>query len=272
MVRAASGDRGPARPPLRTYGKRSISSESADPPAKKRRIGAPEVDIHSIAGRFTQKVGAQPADIPLPQSLPPLPTQQPNRGTILSYFKVRSPSSGTTTPCAQSSEPLAPSSTPPSSPPASETARKKRRRLTTKPPLRTNMAEGDEADETNVDNTQGPDESPPKRSQQDGPVLQIASTNTLNQKHRMEIYKSDAEKQGGAKKQKPNKKATVQTTLSLSLTEKQFVECTECNMLYNPYHEKDAKMHKKRHATVLKSKKALDDDGLHVKSKETRDL
>jgi hypothetical protein len=38
-------------------------------------------------------------------------------------------------------------------------------------------------------------------------------------------------------------------------------------MLYNPYHEKDVKMHKKNHAAMSKSKRTMDDSELHIKSK-----
>lgn len=38
------------------------------------------------------------------------------------------------------------------------------------------------------------------------------------------------------------------------MSDQGFTECKECGMLYNPYHEKDAKLHARRHAAMLKVK------------------
>ncbi|KAI0149102.1 hypothetical protein BJ166DRAFT_56854 [Pestalotiopsis sp. NC0098] len=261
MDRVASSGRNQNKPPLRTYSKRSTPSTTS-PPVKRRRTESSDVDIHTIAGRFAQKpdTASRPKDDVQPQASVPKPAQQPKKGTILSYFKVRSPSSGTSSSsCAQSSEALPPPSTPPSSSPLepSEDSRKRRRRLTTKPPLRnsetpSSSQEPDEADRSETDQQ--------TRVQTDTEsALQDLSDNMLNQDPQTEPEKFKLHKRGTKKGSRP-KQATVQTTLSLSLTEKQFVECNECNMLYNPYHEKDLKMHKRRHAAALKEKKKTDMD------------
>ncbi|KAH6653004.1 hypothetical protein BKA67DRAFT_659653 [Truncatella angustata] len=260
MERVSLGLRGVNKPSIRTYGKRATPAGSVEPPTKRRRAESSHVNIHSIAGRFAPKTGtaaqtADSLDSQLPSALPP---QQPKKGTILGYFKVRSPSSETLSPCAQSSEPVLPSPTPPSSPPALERARKQRRRLTTKPALCTDQSTKDgrgedESDHNDAGHTPKEDEDEDEDEAQNHTVLTDTTTSSLNRKPSREPDRSDAGKRGASKKQKPQR-ASVQTTLSLSLTEKQFVECTECNMLYNPYHEKDVKMHKKRHAALLKSK------------------
>lgn len=251
------------RPSLRTYSKRKSSDTgSSEPSTKKRRASGNDVDIHTIAGRFAQKsdTPARPTDQKEPQ-LPalPLPAQQAKKGTIFNYFKVRSPSSETKSPCMQSSEPLQPSSTPPSSPPTSEPPRKKSRRLTTKPSLKHRVDDVQEHGEPPLKGDDVEHRISEATATEPGP-LGLITAEGLNRERGREVEEPNAGSRGSSKKQKA-KQATVQTTLSLSLTEKQFVECTVCNMLYNPYHEKDVQMHKKRHAAVMRSKKVAIDRG-----------
>ncbi|ETS73505.1 hypothetical protein PFICI_14451 [Pestalotiopsis fici W106-1] len=254
----AAGARGLNRPPLRTYSKRSAPN-STEPPAKKRRVESSNVDIHSIAGRFAQKLEAACQSKHDPQSQVPLPTpaQQPKKGTILSYFKVRSPSSTTSSSCAQVSEVIPLSSTPPSSIPSesNDSSCKKRRRLTTKPPLRNSDTSSPESDDDGSSDTK----QQTQVTKDSKSTVQDVNGNLIDQDPRAKAERPDA-RERGTKKGSKSKKATVQTTLSLSLTEKQFIECNECNMLYNPYHEKDLKMHKKRHAAVMKANKAKGKD------------
>lgn len=57
-----------------------------------------------------------------------------------------------------------------------------------------------------------------------------------------------------AAKRRP-RKATVQTTLNLSLADEPgFTICKECEMLYNPLNEKDRKDHTRRHAAAMRRK------------------
>ena len=97
-------------------------------------------------------------------------------------------------------------------------------------------------------------------------ILEDASPNDLNQAAAAPSHpRSEAGKRGkrGGKKSartktnpKPKPTATVQTTLSLSLSSDAsgFAECRDCNMLYNPYHEKDARLHARRHAALLSAR------------------
>lgn len=159
----------------------------------------------------------------------------------MSYFKVTSPSSGSTTPCEVSSDILCPPSTPPSSPPP---ARKKRRRLTTKPSYqRTPDTEDDSERDVSGSATEN---EPSERSRT--VVLSEAGAPKLNQQDKSKESRANK----NTRKPKP---ATVQTTLVLSLNETGFVECQECNMLYNSLHEKDVKLHARRHAAVLRKAK-----------------
>ncbi|KAI1849606.1 hypothetical protein JX266_004555 [Neoarthrinium moseri] len=256
MERPARGARG-SRPPLRTYSKRDNMAACAEPPTKKRRTDTAPVrmDASNPAAERAIETESSPqpltrvpiqAQMPPPTALPSAPV--PKKGTILSYFKVRSPSSATSSsPCAMSSGPVIPSSTPPSSPPVVEASRKKPRRLTTKPLHRSESPE-QKKHEVARDKSNEPQQEELNAGSM---VLQPTNSTSLNRKRGREVGKSEAEKHGGARRLKS--KHTTQTTLSLSLTEKQFEECAECNMLYNPYHEKDVKMHARRHA-ALKSK------------------
>ncbi|KAF7536946.1 hypothetical protein G7054_g4092 [Neopestalotiopsis clavispora] len=253
--------------PLRTYSKRSAPN-TTEPQSKKRRVESSNVDIHTIAGRFAQNIetACQPKQDAQPQIPLPAPAQQPKKGTILSYFKVRSPSSATSSAsslCAEGSKTAPPSSTLPSSTPpsslpleeSSESTRKKRRRLTTKPPLQNSDSSIQGSDD---DHSSGTEQQIQVASDSEA-TLRDVDDNQLTQDTRIKAERPHSRKRG-TKKGPKAKQATVQTTLSLSLTEKQFVECNECNMLYNPYHEKDLKMHKKSHAAMLKAKKAMNKD------------
>lgn len=101
---------------------------------------------------------------------------------------------------------------------------------------------------------------PPSKAAADLGALKDTSTNALNQAaaaqsdRRSEAGKRGKKSANTKPKPKPKSAATVQTTLSLSLSDAGFAECKDCNMLYNPYHEKDAKLHARRHAAVVKAK------------------
>lgn len=246
------------RPILRTYGKRAAPDNAAATRSKKRRIVHDDADILDALSKASEKAGSskQLAKQDEPQ-LPPPTAQQPKKGTILSYFKVRSPSSGTSSSsCAQSSELATPTSTPPTSiPPSSpavEVSRKRPRRLTTKASNRIGSLRdsdhGTSASSADEEKSVGrPD------AQQQDQALQDTSATLLNQKRSQEASQVNVGTRS-SKRQK-SKKATIQTTISLSLDEKQFLECTECTMVYNPYHEADVKLHKRRHAAFLRSKR-----------------
>ncbi|KAI8959157.1 hypothetical protein F5Y11DRAFT_13825 [Daldinia sp. FL1419] len=230
---------------LRTYGKRT-ASEPAQPALKKRRI-----DNINAAAASNDETAESPRAATDPPS-PALPPAQPAiKGTIMSYFKAVRPSSS----CAlrsspePSSERIDPTSTPPSSPPVPSLQRKKRRRLTTRIISRAASVESKTEDGMEDDGGKGtfkevdagsvsPTKSPP--------ALSKIPPATLN----LPIAKPNKRQDT----KKTSKSAIVQTTLSLSVEDKGFIECKQCNMLYNPLHKQDAKCHSRRHAAMVKAK------------------
>ncbi|KAK8050721.1 hypothetical protein PG994_012451 [Apiospora phragmitis] len=247
-----------SRPQLRTYSKRATPRDDCEPPAKKQKthdIAKPTATRVPKAASSTKpepscakNPKSKRPELPAPRSLEPA-----KKGTIMSYFKVTSPSSGSATPCEVSSEAVNPPSTPPSSPPSLSTHdRKRRRRLTTKPSYQTTPELESERD---ASEPAAEDESKEKPGATTV-VLSEVATQKLNQQDKSEESRLEAEKRGTTKKMaKPKKTATVQTTIVLSLNETGFVECQECNMLYNSLHAKDVKLHARRHAAVLRKAK-----------------
>ncbi|KAK8087874.1 hypothetical protein PG997_002835 [Apiospora hydei] len=248
-----------SRPQLRTYSKRTTPRDDSEPPAKKQKT-ASNVAKPTAAGAGPKAVASEKPEPSPTRTLkskqpelpaPPRAREPAKKGTIMSYFKVTSPSSGTATPCEVSSEAIHPPSTPPSSPPTLSRDRKRRRRLTTKPSYQTTPELESERDASES----AAEDEPEKRSRA-AVVLNEASAQKLNQQDQSEESRSEAGKRGATKKTaKPKKTGTVQTTIVLSLNETGFVECEECNMLYNSLHEKDVKLHARRHATVLRKAK-----------------
>ncbi|RYO94553.1 hypothetical protein DL764_007817 [Monosporascus ibericus] len=237
--------------PLKTYSKKATSSGSMEPPLKRQRTEEVAQDTRpkgSESPSLHQEKRSQP-------SLPPShPSRHPKKGTIMSYFKVVSPSSNH---MLTSSEPascgVGPTSTPPSSPPPKTDSRpKERRRLATKVVSRDLDATDDEEEETIDSPAPERDQSTTARREDSG-ILADKSNDALNKATTHPGQRLEAGKRG-KRKGPSSKSATVQTTLSLSMSDKGFAECKECNMLYNPYHEKDAKFHARRHAAMLKAK------------------
>lgn len=243
-----------SRPQLRTYSKRATPRDDSEPPAKKQKT---RDAAKSPASNVPKTISMKPelASLKNPKSKQPeLPAQRAaepsKKGTIMSYFKVTSPSSGTATPCEISSEAVDLPSTPPSSPPALSHDRKRRRRLTTKPSYQSTPELESEKDASES----AAEDAPEKMIKT--LALSDAAAQKLNQKDQGEESRSEARKRGATSKiAKPKKTATVQTTIVLSLNETGFVECQECNMLYNSLHEKDVKLHARRHAAVLRKAK-----------------
>ncbi|KAK7754386.1 hypothetical protein SLS62_003679 [Diatrype stigma] len=237
--------------------KRTTLSDSGEPPLKRRRTDEAADDarlLESSRHSFLETNGSQPS-LP-PSHAPP----NPKRGTILNYFKVVSPSSNNTK--SSSTEPsscgIEPTSTPPSSPPRrADVKPKKRRRLTTRvipKHLDDSDAGGNEEDpDVATSEADLPPVQPQRQRKAAAGVLTGTSTDTLNRPATPSQQRSEAGKRGKSKDPNP-KPATIQTTLSLSMSDQGFTECKECGMLYNPYHEKDAKFHARRHAAMLKAK------------------
>ncbi|KAI1763113.1 hypothetical protein GGR53DRAFT_386050 [Hypoxylon sp. FL1150] len=252
-TRNAPRSLGKPKRPIRTYSKRITSTDTSEPVSKKRRI-----DDASLT-EAPKDISSEPAYIsstrqPSP-SLPP--PQQAKRGTIMSYFKIVQPTTSSTLPSSEPpSERTEFTNTPPSSPPAPQKL-KKRRRLTTRILSRStseDMGAKDSAEEESEEDE--PDGVSVKSSPAGNKVvLSDTSADTLNQAISRRKKRLDAGKRG-----RGSKSAVVQTTLSLSAQEKGFVECKDCNMLYNPLHKQDAKCHASRHAAMLKAKSGNHDD------------
>ncbi|OTB10495.1 hypothetical protein K445DRAFT_252470 [Daldinia sp. EC12] len=247
---------------LRTYGKRASSSDSAQSASKKRCID--KTDTAILSNNDT------PAESPCDASIPPSPTLPPaqpiRKGTIMNYFKVvPSSSSCASHSPAPSSGPVDPTSTPPSSPPASSLQSKTRRRLTTRIVSRATSVESkaedmeEEDEKAKVNEVDTVSMSPNNSSQ----AFSEISSATLNLPVIKPKRQADNKRERNIKK--PSKPTTIQTTLSLSIDDKGFTECKECDMLYNPLHKQDAKYHARRHAAILKAKSTIRD------SKETLD-
>ncbi|KAI2466193.1 hypothetical protein F4781DRAFT_364709 [Annulohypoxylon bovei var. microspora] len=247
--------------PLRTYSKRTSSTDVADPASKKRRVEEINTTLEPKV-EVTESARQSSATCPSP-TLPP--TQFAKKGTIMSYFKIVQPApSSLFNSSGPVSGPVEPASTPPSSPPMSDFHQKNRRRLTTRiisqatsdDPSQKNVVEGeDEEKDQKSDETDEASEA----SVSPMDVQSDTSLNTLNRSGSTRENRLEARKRGRNKKEN-SKPSVVQTTLSLSISEKGFTECKECDMLYNPLHKQDAKYHAKRHAAMLKAKSTSQDN------------
>ncbi|KAI0381271.1 hypothetical protein F5Y04DRAFT_79430 [Hypomontagnella monticulosa] len=243
----------PRTRPLRTYGKRTSSTDIVEPVSKKRRVEAINTNVPLEGDAELMRSPSAP----LPSPAPSLP-QPAKKGTIMSYFKVVSPAPNITMHKSETpSESTILSSTPPSSPPPPNLPRKKRRRLTTRVTSRATSEDSKTEDVMEGDDENGQpdvvdDESILRKRRME--ALSDASPDTLNRLP-TNPKRLDAGKRGWGTVQ-GLKLATVQTTLSLAIDEKGFTECKECNMLYNPLHKQDAKFHARQHAAMLKAKKS----------------
>ncbi|KAI1103694.1 hypothetical protein F4804DRAFT_217871 [Jackrogersella minutella] len=237
--------------PLRTYSKRASSTDVAEPSLKKRRIESTALTVE------TKTIPpARESSVSLPSPIL-RPSQPAKKGSIMSYFKVIPSESNTALPSSEpTSEPTIPESTPPSSPPTLDLQRRKRRRLMTRAIPRLTPEDLNAEDIVEGEDDEEPDGksdgSKALASRKD--ALSDASLNALNRPATREKKRVEAGKRGRASK------IIVQTTLSISTSDKGFVECKECNMLYNPLHKEDAKCHTRRHAAMLKEKLSSQND------------
>ncbi|KAI1082516.1 hypothetical protein F5B20DRAFT_505543 [Whalleya microplaca] len=235
--------------PLRTYSKRHASVETGEPVAKKRRLE--ETAQHAVSETNATESPTHDASSPRPSSPPLPPAPAARKGTLMDYFKVIPSTSSSTLPSSDSAGPI---TTPPSSPPLPEAKRKTRRKLTTRAislEAGTAVHEATDEDDGEVEGTTAVKDKPEEPRGQAASVAD--SSQDILKRGAKEKKRSDAGKRGRGARQAP-RQTTVQTTLSLSLNEKVFEECKDCNMLYNPFHEKDAKYHAKLHAAMQKAK------------------
>ena len=254
--------------PLRTYGKRSVSTPEprGEPPLKRARRKSDEP--------------AQDEDIPV--STLPEPTskgqtseqartddqssaQSVKGGTrkplsILSYFKPITPreepaSSGNTTDGPKE---------PPSPLPLSASRPKRKPRLlrlraTSSPPSDApeDTTDGRKEDADKEQKHSGGEENYASNSNNKarGSPLRDGGGNRLNQTK--EAKTSDETGPSGTAKKK-KKAPTVQMTLNIS-AQAAFAECKICDVVWNPLYPDDVKYHLKRHATVLRAKRKQED-------------
>ncbi|KAI1210108.1 uncharacterized protein F4807DRAFT_423848 [Annulohypoxylon truncatum] len=243
--------------PLRTYSKRTAPTDTAEPVSKKRRMeqtsAIPETKDEAVKPLRHSSVSCSSPTLPPPQPI--------KKGSIMSYFKIMQPlpSSSLISP-EPTSGPTEPASTPPSSPPMPNSNRKKRRRLTTRIISRATSEDPNQEDEAEGEDKRL-DEIGGRLMASVSPadVLSDASSNTHSQstaKRKRQLTARKCERN----KKEASKPGAVQTTLSLSISDKGFTECKECGMLYNPLHKQDAKYHARRHAAMLKAKSSTHDN------------
>ncbi|KAI0878228.1 hypothetical protein GGS24DRAFT_14107 [Hypoxylon argillaceum] len=248
----------PRRRPLRTYSKRTSSTESIEPTPKRRCIN--NLPMPSIQDEDTKpstsdsEHGATASMAKLPPSLP-----LTKKGTITAYFGRITPQLPAIISSSDPiSEPLSedgPIITPPSSPPAIPTKRRTRRLKTRVVTQHLDEKEASDEEQENQDEK----ERIGRTRVRESPALRCASAlseitpNTLNQTENTATNRSEDGKVLGNKRQE-KKTASVQTTLSLSINEAQYTECKECGMLYNHLHKMDVQYHARRHAALRRAK------------------
>ncbi|KAI1331552.1 hypothetical protein F5Y16DRAFT_270826 [Xylariaceae sp. FL0255] len=241
------------RKPLRTYSKRTSSTESTEPVAKRRRID-PSPSIPTGRKPSTSPITSDresQTKKALPNSAASLPPP-PKKGTIMAYFGKATPKIKIDTSSAEPSSDIADQSTPPSSPPPIAMKRRKVRRLTTRfaRQYENEIENGIGAVSDNEENEAAT--KPAAFQETTMGILSESTPATLNQTAKSAPNKrSESGKRG---KSGQNRTSVVQTTLSLSLNEKGYTECKDCDMLYNPLHEPDVKHHARRHAALQRAK------------------
>ncbi|KAI0891951.1 hypothetical protein F4806DRAFT_289358 [Annulohypoxylon nitens] len=237
---------------LRTYSKRTAPIDAAESILKKRRT---EGTRESSEPKDEVVKPLRQPNVSCPS--PTLPPSQPiKKGSIMSYFKIVQPiPSSSLASLEPTSEPTELATTPPSSPPMSNRNRK-RRRLTTRIISRATSEElsPDNAVEEDEDLGDVRDGSTAPGSSAD--ILSDASSNTISRSTAKRNKLLDVKKR---KRKHVPKPSAIQTTLSLSISEKGFTECKECNMIYNPLHKPDAQFHSRSHAAMLKAKSTIYD-------------
>ncbi|KAJ2972777.1 hypothetical protein NUW58_g9114 [Xylaria curta] len=248
------------RRPLRTYSKRTLSTESADPTPKRRCIaGPPTASVQDEDTRITHPEPGNCAPAPISNPLSSLPPAK--KGTITAYFGRIIPQPRASTPPSDlSSDPLSDSNgsttTPPSSPPIIPSKRRGTRRLKTRVVVHC-------ANEQNASDGKQEDQDSQKQTRMihdsESPTHACASPpsettlNIFNQTENTSEAPSERDKSRVSKRQE-KKQMSVQTTLSLSMNETHYTECKECGMLYNHLHEADVKYHARRHAALRRAK------------------
>ncbi|KAI0486731.1 hypothetical protein F4859DRAFT_312272 [Xylaria cf. heliscus] len=246
------------RRPLRTYSKRTSSTESTEPTPKRRCIVNPSMtSIPNEEVRVTPSEPEHGATASTSKS-PPLPPSK--KGTITAYFGritpqprvITSSSDPPSDPLSESNEPTI---TPPSSPPVDTTRKRRVRRLKTR--VVTQRIDEEEASDEEQENQDGKrirrisELKSPVHARP--PVLSESTPESLNQTRGTPPTGTEASKARESRRRE-KKQASVQTTLSLSMNEAHYTECKECGMLYNHLHKTDVKYHARRHAALRRAR------------------
>ncbi|KAI1812845.1 hypothetical protein GGS20DRAFT_516547 [Poronia punctata] len=244
--------------PLRTYSKRTLSGDSSEPDPKRRCVNDSSVisynnrAIPTISPTRSNASETLPGTAPTSTtaSLPPM-----KKGTITAYFQKTSSRSSTATPSSDPiSENTEPTTTPPSSPPSLITRKKRIRRLKARVAIgRIIDQRASDEDEGDVDGNKS--DTGDIQARTCAPVLSETTINSLNQAvATTEPSTRSKENRSAEKVKKETKKASVQTTLSLSMRDTAYTECKECGMLYNHLDKADTKYHARHHTAILKEK------------------
>ncbi|POR31594.1 Uncharacterized protein TPAR_08191 [Tolypocladium paradoxum] len=252
--------------PLRTYGRRSISTPEprGEPPSKRARLGAddPARDGNALAPTQSEP---SPKDRASGQahkdhqsSAQSVQGEAPKPSSILSYFKPLLPRERgvLSTDTVEGPKELAPSPLPSTANRPKRKPRLLRLRATSSPlsdaprdPI-DGQSQGD-ADERKRDGCD--EDNGSSRKDRSGP-LRDGGDNRLNQ---TKGGKSSDETRP-SRTAKTKKAPTVQMTLNLS-AQAAFAECRVCDTVWNPLYPDDVRYHSKRHATVMRAKRKQED-------------
>lgn len=255
--------------PLRTYGRRTQLQPDRDlePPRKKRVVEG--------SSNATSQSQPDPPSSPQLPKLPiqPIPPVSVKRGSILAFFKPISAPTSSSAPhseissdATRSRDDVVPSS-PPSSPPVLPRPAKRRRRLTTRITTIGGPSEGKGQKERESEEPEVAEEAEDvvagSHGAEESDTIELGQSSVLHEL-RSSLLNAGAPTSGetgeggfqvkhGAKRR--TRKATVQTTLNLSMADEPvFTICKECEILYNPLNEKDRRDHAKQHAAALRRK------------------
>ncbi|KAI0444676.1 hypothetical protein F4803DRAFT_238359 [Xylaria telfairii] len=247
------------RRPLRTYSKRTLSTESTEPPPKRRCVV--DSSLASIPREEARIAPLEPehSAAVAPSKSPSLPSTK--KGTITAYFGKLIQQPRVVTPSSDPpSDPLSESSgstiTPPSSPPIITKGKRRARRLKTR--VVTQRIDEEEANEEEQDSQDGKERIGRTRKAESPaharpPIPSESTLESFDQTRSTSSTRIAAGKPLESRRRE-KKQASVQTTLSLSMNEAYYTECKECGMLYNHLHGSDVKYHARRHAALRRAK------------------
>jgi hypothetical protein len=252
--------------PLRTYSKRSTPDNESEPARKKRRVGD-----DSLQPQRDETVAALP-QLPVQLLLAtPAPRRNVEKGSILNYFKsTRSSSSADSSDLVSDPDKLR--STPVSSPPIHRTAlyqaysasgrvKTLPEDQTVKPKAhaaQTVVTEGELEQQLAIDGEKeerGQQLVIGGRNDEEGQrgesrALQDVEFGRMNARRTLADGERRPKKSKASFPRRTKSAPTVQTTLNLS-TQPAFTECRICNMVYNPVHPNDVRLHTRRHRKAL---------------------